>query len=349
MATCDIKEPRETLMGAGPCDIRYEVLKRSGKPNWWCHTHGMDSSAPDGNPLETCPGVWFEPVPDERQVDLDLEHDFVAIWGVVPPGIQIGPDMGERGKIHVHRRLTPDGPKDIDGTYDIVRLHHGDSSLVVEGKAAVAYSISELCDRAISALECRHCGGLHIDEQKFAAFPHRKHLCNSCGRNFIDSSGPSVSNPLAGAHSQLELPPAPEPLRPDRPLSLDSGTYRTVMIWPSNTAIISTMTRAEETGFHVHAWNEECTQVLDDTYSSLSIDGVDIDESEFRVLTVQKALAHGAPIQSLPCVQCGHSILDSNAGWIEPSTSHVCSACGGETKTRRKVFLNPLAEKQNYS
>ena len=67
-----------------------------------------------------------------------------------------------------------------------------------------------------------------------------------------------------------------------------------------------------------------------------------------RAPGVQKALAHGAPVQSLPCAHCGQSMTSSTNGWIEPSTSHICSGCGEATKTRRKVFLNPLAEKQGY-
>ena len=56
--------------------------------------------------------------------------------------------------------------------------------MLIEGVVAAAYSISELSGREMTPLACPHCGGFHIDEFKFATFPHRKHLCNSCGRNF---------------------------------------------------------------------------------------------------------------------------------------------------------------------
>lgn len=347
MPTCENKEPRESLRGAGPCEIEYEVMKRNGQPNWWCHTHGMDASAPDGNRLEACPGSWFEPVPAELRLDVDLTKGQVAVWGVVPPVIQIGRAMVEPGKVHVHHRHVRDGPKDIDASFDLVRLHMGTKTLLVEGMAAVAYALSELSGREVTTLKCRHCHQIHIDELKFATFPHRKHLCNSCGRNFIDTAGPSISNPLAHAHQLLGLPPAPAPEHHDRPLCLNTATCSTVVVWPSNRAIVSTMSRPEEIGFHVHAWDHDGKQVIDDTYSSLVIDGADIDEVNLRVLAVQRALAHGAPIRSLPCSHCGASLTGRRDGWMEPTTAHTCTSCGGVTRTRRKVFVNPLASKES--
>jgi hypothetical protein len=347
VATCDVKEPRETLRGAGPCDIRFEVLRRSGKPNWWCHTHEMDAAAPDGNPLQACPGVWFGPVPDERQLDLDIEDGEIAVWGVVPAGIVLGNPPTEPGRVHVHQRVHGEQQKSIDASFDIVRLHHRELVLTVEGVAAVAYSISELSGRQVKALSCPHCGGLHIDEFKFATYGHTKHLCNACGRNFRDSTGPSVSNPLAEAHVQLELPASSEGRRPVRPLDLLSSDYEALMVWPSNTAIVSTMTRPEDVGFHVHAWSIGGDCVIDETISSLSIESVSIDEAALRALTVQRAMAsslHSVIIQDLDCERCGNALISPTSGWVEPTTTHICTACGAITKTRRKMFANPLAQ-----
>ena len=178
--SCHDKEVRETLRGTGPCKITHEVMKRNGKPNWWCRTHGMEASGPDGAALDRCPGAWFERVPSDLRLNLDLSQGDIAMWGVVPAAIEIGTPPIEPGKIHVHRRAPGEEKKDIDQSYDIVTLRNGDHEFVVEGVAAVAFSVAELSGQSVRVLTCHHCGGRHIDEFKFATRPHSKHLCNSC-------------------------------------------------------------------------------------------------------------------------------------------------------------------------
>lgn len=334
----------ETKKGAGPCKISYEVLKRNGKPNWWCRTHGMEASAPDGSALASCPGEWFAAVPVERQLVLDADDGQFSVWGALPPAITIGDFAAEEGNVHVHHRPAAGLAKDIDQSYDIVRIHRGKNELVVESMAAVAYSISELSDRQVKPLQCPKCGGWHIDERKFATHPHTKHLCNSCGRNFRDST-PSVSNPLATAYETLELARPGAPVRPTRPLHIDRSQYLAIAIWPSNSAIVSNAGTPEDEGVHVHAWTFDGDQVIDETYWPVHLDGEPLDLDQLRALAVQRSLAHETPILSLPCTACGTSLTSPTEGWIEPTTTHTCSACGSTTKTRRRVYLNPLAEK----
>lgn len=336
----------ETLKGVGPCQIESEVKKRNGTPNWWCKTHGMAASAPDGAALEQCPGSWFEPVPAERQLELDVADGELSIWGAIAPAIQIGHCPQERGGVHVHHRTRPDGTKDLDASFDIVRLRNGDCLVVVESMAAIAFSVSELAGQAVAALRCPKagCGGWHIDEQKFATHPHSKHLCNSCGRHFRDRT-PSISNPLADVYSLLGLERPSPPVLVDRPLHLDRTQFSAIAIWPSNSAIVRTSSQAEDAGIHVHAWDQTGQQVIDETYAPVYVDGEAIGHQPLRALAVQRALAHGAPIASMPCRACGNSLLSPSRGWIEPSTTHECARCGSDTKTRRNMFLNPLAEK----
>jgi predicted RNA-binding Zn-ribbon protein involved in translation (DUF1610 family) len=337
----------ETLKGAGECRIVAEVKKRSGKPNWWCITHGMEASAPDGAPLESCPGSWFDPVPSDRQLDLYFDEAEISVWGALIPAIQIGEAHPERGNVHVHRRHRGDSSKDIDASYEIVRVHHGDKTVIVESMAAVAYSISELAGQQVKAMTCpkSSCGAVHIDEMKFATHPHRKHQCNRCGRNFWDKEAPSISNPLADASWYLGVPVPTRGEEVNRPLRLDRSDYSSIALWPSNSAIITNSPRPEEIGVHVHAWDHAGNQVIDETYSPVYLDGQPIDEPMLRALAVQRALAHTTPIVNLACVNCGAAILSPSSGWVEPTTTHVCQACGTTSKTRHRVFLNPLAEK----
>jgi hypothetical protein len=304
----------------------------------------MAAAAPDGNALERCPGAWFEPVPDDQCLELDAGSGEIAIWGVVPPAIAIGKTDIEPGKVHVHRRAAGQDEKDIDGSFAIVTVRNEDQALIVEGMAAVAFSISELAGREVSPLKCTHCGEVHIDELKFATYPHAKHLCNSCGRNFLDQQ-PSISNPLAEANKQLGLPQPPPPERAERPLAVTSSDYAGMALWPSNAAIISTMSRPEEEGIHVHAWSRDGELVIDETFSPVTIDGEDIDETQLRLLAVQRALAHDAPVVSKDCDGCGTSLCSPTTGWMEPVAAHSCGRCGTETRTRRRSFLNPLAER----
>lgn len=335
---------RELLQGAGPCAIRAEVRLRNGQPNWWCHTHGLAARAPDGAALGACAGAWLDPIVDEMQLDVDLAEGEVAIWGVVPPAISHGPQPEEAGRVHVHRRNTANAPKDIDRSYDLVRVTVGSKTLVIEGMAAVAYSIAELSSKVMTVLLCPHCGGSHIDEKMFATRDHIKHQCNSCGRNFRARVGPSVGNPLAAAHQELGLPGGQPSVPAVQELEIASLDYTSLALWPSNAAILTTMSRPEESGIHVHAWTEAGLQI-DDTFSKVVLDGQELPVSAMRMLSVQRALTTRDRVRNLPCIGCGEPLTSPGEGWMTPVTAHVCVACGAVTRTRRKLFLNPLAEK----
>src|SRR4051812_16568176 len=144
----------ENLKGAGPCQISYEVKRRSGKPNWWCTTHQMDASAPDGMQMERCPGAIFDAVPLEHQLVLDISTGEFRVWGGLPPAIQIGMEHHRHGNVHVHHRVGANSPKDVDDSYDIVILRNGSVEQIVENMAAVAYSVTELVGRPVQALRC---------------------------------------------------------------------------------------------------------------------------------------------------------------------------------------------------
>jgi predicted RNA-binding Zn-ribbon protein involved in translation (DUF1610 family) len=303
----------------------------------------MAASAPDGAPLSSCAGAWFSQVPDALQVEYDLTDGEWAFWGALPPAITVGEVAIEPGAVHVHHRPSATVGKDIDASFDIVEVRNTSARLTIEGLAARAFSISTLSGQVTVPLACPRCGEVHIDELKFATRGHRKHQCNSCGRDFWHQTS-TISNPLAAAHAVLGLPEPPAPRRVDRPLDLDTSDYTAVALWPSNTAFINTMTRPEESGIHVHAWVGARLD-LDDTYAPVVLDGELIDEEVLRALVVQRSLAAGAPVVALACSSCGNQLLSPADGWVEPTTTHICASCSATTKTRRKSFVNPLAEK----
>ncbi|MBP8181278.1 MAG: hypothetical protein KAZ88_09820 [Acidimicrobiia bacterium] len=344
---CDHNIP-ETKKRSGECQIQAEVKKRNGKPNWWCTTHGMDASAPDGTALLTCPGAWFDDQPAPTEHDAYASNGTFSVWGAIPAAFTYGDVPEEAGGVHVHERVDPASHKHVDASYDIVRVHGPNGTIVeVESMAARAYSISELAGQHVKVLTCPkpQCQFQHIDELKFATQPHVKHQCNRCGRNFWDQA-PSVGNPLADAFERLNLKPPPAPVLVNRPLRLDRANFGGIALWPTNRAILTNLTCAEDQGIHVHAWDHDGDQVIDETYHPVVIDGEEIDEDALRLLALQRSLSHGAPILSQACETCGVSMISPHTGWIEPTTSHTCHRCGAAARTRKRSFLNPLADKE---
>ena len=68
----------------------------------------------------------------------------------------------------------------------------------------------------------------------------------------------------------LAWPTPPAPARVDRPLDLDTTRYGGVQLWPSNAAIVSTMSRAQDVGVHVHARDDSGKLVVDETHSPVT-------------------------------------------------------------------------------
>ena len=102
------------------------------------------------------------------------------------------------------------------------------------------------------------------------------------------------------------------------------------------------MSRPEEEGIHVHAWDLNGDMVIDETYSPVEVDGHLIEEVSLRLLAAQRALADGAPIVSKDCGNCGEGLSSPVTEWLEPVTKHLCSHCGERTSTRLRSFVNPL-------
>ena len=57
----------------------------------------------------------------------------------------------------VHRRSSPGATKDLDDSFDIVRVHNGEVVELVEGMAARAYAVSQLTGMPVLPLACPHC------------------------------------------------------------------------------------------------------------------------------------------------------------------------------------------------
>lgn len=329
------------LRSADRCEIRTEMHKRNGSELWWCHIHGVEANGPDG----PCSGASTPPLRPEDVFEIDL-NEFpggVGVWGATPPAMSWGPYANEAG-VHVHARLEPDGPKDIDGSFAVVRVTSGRHVVEIDEASAVAHLISSYVGQANVSLTCPHCGWFHLDRDQFAVSPHRKHLCNRCGRNFW-AEELTISNPVAGAQERLGLEPPLLPLPTKASLRLTRADYGAVALWGSNPAIVWTAARPEAVGIHVHALDAGGQVVIDETYGNVEIDGVVLDPELVSLLMVQRALPETADrLRSLSCPRCGAAHADVGAAAVVPRNTFMCSACGQtfQSPGRRKVACNPL-------
>jgi hypothetical protein len=285
--------------------------QRNGRPRYWCSVHQASATGRYGARLPVCEAA-YRSIEPENVLELDpLDYPGgVALWGAVAPVYDTSGMPPEAG-IHVHARKGGENDKEVDDTYDAVKIRyrrdlHENGLALINSEAAVSYYISRFLDRDIRHLFCTHCGELHLDKGFFAVKPHRRHLCHGCGRYFRDDQK-GVSNPIALIRAQLDIfGPAREPVRPDRPLNIRQADYPGgIQIWASNPAILWTADRPEEEGLHVHGYSAPGQFAFDETYSAVTIDGILLDESQIQHLMAQSALPYLVnKVVSLRCPTC---------------------------------------------
>ena len=141
-----------------------------------------------------------------------------------------------------------------------------------------------------------------------------------------------------------------EPIPAARSLNLSQSDYPGgIQIWGSNPAIIWSAAKEEEAGIHVHAFrNEGDRPEIDDTFSTVIIDGVTLDPAMVRTLMAQNGLPHiECRIFSMRCVDCDRPAFDEDEEAFTPETGRRCSHCGGSLNGSgrvRKAISNPLVE-----
>jgi len=120
-----------------------------------------------------------------------------------------------------------------------------------------------------------------------------------------------------------------------------------IQVWGSNPALIWTGDSAEEEGIHLHAFRTEKSEPdIDDTFSRVSIDGIELDPLMVRLLMAQNTLPHLKDrVQSLRCDHCGESVFSTGESGFTPVLPHGCVHCGHTVRSRgrfRKTIGNPL-------
>lgn len=333
-----------------PCDVVAIEKRRDGGTRYWCRAHRADATAKGGTPATKCRAADSIPIRDEDAETLDLDRYLggVALWGAAPAVYDTTRLPVDRG-IHVHARPTPKSEKEIDLTYRAVRIIGKDlpAGIVVNDVDALYFMVSSVFGFSTSYVTCTHCGWAHLDKDWFSVHPHRKHLCAGCGKHFHDRVT-GIGNPIVRVREvcgmgKHKVVPAPKTL--DIKQSKYGGG---IQIWGSNPAFLWTQHKAEEEGIHVHAFLDDCQTEpdIDDTFSEVVIDGIQLDPVMVRVLMAQNVMPSlRGRIRSMNCTTCGHSQFSAGEKAFIPSPKHTCSACGCQFSTRgriRNVVANPL-------
>jgi hypothetical protein len=254
----------------------------------------------------------------------------------------------ERG-IHIHARLTPGAPKEMDYSYSAVRIVGHKlprAGIVVSEVEAIYYMVASVFGYEMKHISCTHCGYSHLDKDWFTVHPHRRHLCAGCGRHFRDTET-AIGNPICGIREACGV--RTQVSRPSgRRLEIRQADFPGgIQIWGSNPAFLWTSGLAEESGIHVHAFlGKERNPTVDETYSEVKIDGVKLDPKMVRVLMAQSALpALKGRVLSINCSSCGKPQCDVGEAAFTPQAMRSCVHCGRRLKARgrlRNIIANPL-------
>lgn len=332
------------------CRIEQVGKQRNGTSRFWCSEHKSSATGPRGIRLDQCELAYRDAKLDDV-FDLDLGEwpGGIAMWGAVDAVFDttaLEPDEG----VHVHARRVPGPHKDHDKTFDAVRVKNrfnlfDDKPILITSETAVNYYLSRFMSREILHLFCSRCGEPHLDAGYFAVKPHRNHLCHGCGHIFRDSSK-AVSNPIMLLQEKIIVPPH-EIRRPDRPLELrQDDCPGGIQIWASNPAFLWTSHRSEEEGLHVHAYRADGSEICNNTYSSVVIDGVLLNEDHIRYYMAQKTLPYlKGRVQALACPECGTSHFAYKEAALIPRSKHQCQGCGFVFPTpgkKKMVVTNPF-------
>lgn len=316
--------------------------------------HKADATAKYGRRAPYCRYAHVVPPSSDEILQLDLGKypGGVAMWGSVAPIFDTTNQIIEKG-VHVHARKSTNSTKSIDQTYRAIAVQGMKRDLfaenfVVSELPAIYFMVSHVFGFDTAVVICPRCGNLHLDKDWFAVHPHKKHLCEGCGRTFSESTK-GIGNPLAWLREKTEANHDTQPSK--QPLSLRQADYPGgIQIWGSNPALVWTGLRIEETGIHVHAYADEPGKelVVDDTFRQVEIDGVCLDPVQVRYAMAQSALPHLAGrVTSLSCTSCGVEHFDRGEFAFTPHPNHRCENCG-QTMTAsgrfRKTISNPMAQ-----
>jgi hypothetical protein len=331
------------------CTIQPVGRRRDGGTRYWCLEHKADATAKFGKQAECCRYAHVSPVLPSQELTLCLS-DYpggIGLWGAVPAVYDTSMAPLDRG-IHVHARKSPKDEKCIDETFRKVNLKiatSDSSNFEVFELDAIYYMVSSVFGFHMKEVRCTYCSYSHLDRDWFSLHPHQRHLCSGCGNYFRDSEV-GIGNPVVGVQKQLGHAPT-QAINVNRELEINQRDFPGgVQIWGSNPSVFWNCDWPEEIGIHVHAYRSDGPPEIDNTYSRVVIDGIEIDAEQVRVLMAQKIIPHLAErITNLRCAECSSPHFSKGPLGYTPSEIHICEHCGAQFRSKgrkRKLISNPL-------
>ena len=334
------------------CNIVSVGKRRDGGTRYWCLQHKADATAKYGVLADKCRYADVREVSASETVKIDIANypGGVALWGAVPPVYDTTLQPLDRG-IHVHARQDSASSKEIDETFRKVLLIDKNKlkrKAEINELDAIYYMVTSIFGYPMKYVECTRCQYPHLDKDWFSLNPHQRHLCAGCGQYFRDTSK-AIGNPIKKTQELFENQPS-KTKKIDRPLEIEQINYKGgIQIWGSNSAIFWTSNVEEEEGIHVHAFtDDQSLPVIDNTYSKVVIDGIEIDPLMVRILMAQNSIPHiSGRVISFDCPYCNNPHFSLGESGFTPSKNHVCNHCQKEFQSKgrlRNVIGNPLIQ-----
>ncbi len=339
-----------SMADSNQCNIVPAGKRRDGKMRYWCIEHKGDATAKYGVQAPRCRNADQEPIAptDILEFDIDQYKGGIALWGAVPAIYDTTRLPMDRG-IHVHARKQTGASKEIDRTYRAVRVFgeaFPETGVVITELESIYYMVSSVFGFETKLVLCTYCRYPHLDKDFFSVNPHRRHLCAGCGKHFFDSER-GIGNPISLLQAASGIPARP-PVSANRAIEISQKDFPGgVQIWGSNAALLWTSDLQEEEGIHLHAFKTDgYGPTIDDTYSSVTVDGIHLDAVQVRVLMAQQSMPSlSGRIVSLTCDHCGRDAFELSRTAFSVEVEQLCAGCGAALKAKgryRKVVANPV-------
>lgn len=330
------------------CNIVCVGKNRNGKARYWCTVHHAPASDRRGIKFKSCLAKHQKPHNTQKDFYL-IPSDYaggVALWGSTL-AVYDTTSFPVTAGIHVHARKTEGGIKEIDKTFSGVKINYNGHTATFDADAAISYLCANVLNQDMEYIECPYCGAPHLDKDRYAVIPHKKHLCTYCGRYFYVNHS-SIGNPIMRGKEMFgDEQIFRKIVEPKRALTIKQCDFPYgISLWGSTGAFLWTAKKQEEYGIHVHAYQEDSLKpTIDETFDLVTIDGITLDVELIRMYMVQKTLPFlQNRIIAMQCEKCGSDLFDEGTNAFTPRKSHICSNCGHTTVTHRKIISNPAVE-----